>query len=196
MDRNGGSLWGKSGKGVVEGVKACEANMPFDINEFCCDNGSEFLNHQLILHFSNSKKQKDFIKRGRPYKKNDQCHVEQKNYTHVRQLLGYSRIDNKACIEVMNDLYLNYWSKLQNFFIPQVKLIRKTRIGSRYKREYTKPMTPYERVLLEPSIPVGVKDQLKKEFESLDPFELQKQIQKKARLIFNLLKKDPIKEAA
>ena len=192
------AMWGKSGKGVVQGIKDSERNMPFTINEFCCDNGSEFLNTQLLLYFSNlsKKKKKDIIKRGRPYRKNDQCHVEQKNNTHVRQLLGYSRIDNKEAVDLINDLYLNYWSKLQNFFVPQMKLLRKTRVGAKYKREYTKPMTPYERVLLEPSIPQEVKHRLTQEYKALNPFELQKQIESKLKIIFNLQKASPRKEVA
>ena len=185
------ALWGKSGIGVVGGVKSIQASLPFEIKEFCCDNGSEFLNHQLIHHFS---PKKGIIKRGRPYKKNDQCHVEQKNYTHVRQLFGYHRIDKKELISLMNDIYSNEWSKLQNLFMPQMKLIRKTRIGSRYKREYTAPITPYERVMLEPTLTAEVKKRLKREYELLDPFKLKDSLDKKVNHFFKLVNYNPVRK--
>ena len=153
------AMWGKSGQGVVCGIQAIERNMLFEMKGFYCDNGSEFLNKEVLKYFS-CKGKRHLIQRGRPYKKNDQCHVEQKNYTHVRQLFGYQRINHPEAIAVMNDIYLNTWSKLQNFFIPQMRLIRKTRIGAKYKREYDKPTTPYERVLADSSVPTHVKHRL------------------------------------
>jgi len=82
--------------------------------------------------------------RGRPYKKNDQCYVEQKNYTHVRKLLGYDRLDCPNLKSIVNDLYKNEWSLLQNFFMPQVKLIEKIRVGGKYKRKHSEPKTPFQ----------------------------------------------------
>ena len=82
------AMWGKSGQGVVCGIQAIERNMLFEMKGFYCDNGSEFLNKEVLKYFS-CKGKRHLIQRGRPYKKNDQCHVEQKNYTHVRQLFGY-----------------------------------------------------------------------------------------------------------
>lgn len=73
------------------------------------------------------------IKRGRPYKKNDQCYVEQKNYTHVREIFGWDRYDKKELIELMNDIYANEWSLLQNLFYPQMKLKTKLRVGAKYR---------------------------------------------------------------
>ena len=185
------AMWGKSGIGVIGGVKSIQASLPFEIKEFCCDNGSEFLNHQLVHHFSTKK---DIIKRGRPYKKNDQCHVEQKNYTHVRQLFGYHRIEQKELIHLMNDIYANEWSKLQNFFFPQMKLIRKTRIGSRYKREYTDPLTPYERVMLEPTVSADIKQKFKREYETLNPFKLKESLDKKVNHFFKLVNYNPVRK--
>ena len=189
------SQWGKSGIGVVQGIESIKKNLPFEIKEFCCDNGNEFLNHQL-LSYINKPGEDSIIKRGRPYKKNDQCHVEQKNYTHVRQLFGYHRIDQKELIHLMNDIYANEWSKLQNFFMPQMKLIRKTRIGAKYKREYSSPLTPYERVLLEPTVPKHIKDQLTKEYNQLSPFELKKSLDKKINQFFKLVNFSPVRKTA
>ena len=99
---------------MVRGIQAIERNMLFEMRGFYCDNGSEFLNKEVLGYFS-CKGKGHLIQRGRPYKKNDQCHVEQKNYIHVRQLFGYQRIDHPEAIAVMNDIYLNTWSKLQTF---------------------------------------------------------------------------------
>ena len=120
--------------------------------------------------------------------------MEQKNYTHVRQLFGYHRIDKKELISLMNDIYSNEWSKLQNLFMPQMKLIRKTRIGSRYKREYTAPITPYERVMLEPTVTAEVKKRLKREYELLDPFKLKDSLDKKVNHFFRLVNYNPVRK--
>ena len=106
--------------------------------------------------------------RGRPYKKNDQCHVEQKNWTHVRQVMGYGRIGKAEAVVLMNDIYF-ICGKLQNFFVPQLKLKAKVRIGSKWKKEYEDPKTPYGRVMSESGIPMETKHKLRKEFESLNP---------------------------
>ena len=189
------AMWGKGSKGVIEGITASKENMPFEIQGFYCDNGSEFLNAHLLRYFSsfNNKEKKAILQRGRPYKKNDQCHVEQKNYTHVRQLFGYNRISHPEVVALMNDIYLNTWSKLQNFFIPQMKLLSKTRIGAKYKRVYSKPLTPFERVLAEPSVPAHTKHQLRKEFRSLNPIELKSELESKARRLFRLLENQTIR---
>ncbi|USN46776.1 MAG: integrase [Pseudobdellovibrionaceae bacterium] len=187
--------WGKSGIGVVNGITNIEENLPFKIKEFCCDNGSEFLNHQL-LNYMSQLGQAHKIKRGRPYRKNDQCHVEQKNYTHVRQLFGYHRIDQKELIELMNDIYANEWSQLQNYFMPQMKLIRKTRIGSKYKREYSKPMTPYDRIMAEPTISSEVKARLKRQYDNLNPFALKEALDRKVNRFFKLVNFKPIRNAS
>jgi hypothetical protein len=85
--------------------------------------------------------------RSRPYKKNDNAHVEQKNWTHVRQLFGYDRIEELDLIPLMNDLYANEWSLYQNHFCPGIKLVEKQRINSRYKKRYDAPKTQYQRLL-------------------------------------------------
>jgi len=115
-----------------------------------------------------------------------QCHVEQKNWTHVRQFWGYARFDDKKALDPMNTLYRDYYSYLQNFFMPQVKLLRKTRIGARVKREYTKPQTPYQRLLDCPAISDGKKEELKRQYAALNPFCLTKIIREQQRTIAKL----------
>ena len=128
-------LWGNSGSEVCVGLRRIENRMPFDMLGFDCDNGSEFLNttleNYLLSKTSNIK-----WTRSRPYKKNDQAHVEQKNFTHVRQLLGYGRYRNIELVELVNDLYENAWLPLRNNFSPVIKLIEKKRIGSKVTKKY------------------------------------------------------------
>lgn len=122
--------------------------------------------------------------RSRPYKKDDNAHVEQKNWTHVRQLFGYDRFDHQPMVELMNDLYANEWSLLQNYFYPNTKLISKIKINSRYKKHYDKPKTPYQRLMESQEISEHEKERLKAVYLSLNPFELKQRIEQKLKVIF------------
>ncbi len=185
------AVWNKLAKEVVEAVEDIEKSLPFPLKGLSSDNGGEFHNDLLISHLAPSKNRprEIFLTRGRPYKKNDQCYVEQKNYTHVRKLLGYDRIDCPSVKDLVNDLYKNEWGLLQNFFIPQVKLIEKIRVGAKYKRKHSKPMTPYQRLMECSQIPDQVKKDLTKKFESLNPFELKDGIERKLKRIWDTQKK-------
>jgi hypothetical protein len=167
------AVWHKEAKGIVNATEHVEKRLPFSIKSFSSDNGNEFLNHALLSYLSDPAQRNHVIKmhRGRPYRKNDQCHVEQKNWTHVRQLFGYIRIDDKAKIPLMNEIYA-VWNDYQNHFIPQVKLIRKTRIGARIRREYSPPTTPYDRVVACVDVSSEAKEKLKEVHAGLNPFEL------------------------
>ncbi|NDF13467.1 MAG: integrase [Proteobacteria bacterium] len=182
-------MWGKSAKGVVESLSDIEASLPFALKGLYFDNGNEFLNHQLLYYRRDSGREETLIlQRGRPYRSNDQCHVEQKNDTHVRQLLGYDRIEVKAAVDLINDLYRNEWSDLQNYFMPQMKLIRKTRVGAKYKRNHSIPMTPFQRIMNSEMIPEETKKKLREKNAQLNPFTLQEQVQKKLRAIYQLIR--------
>ena len=109
--------------------------------------------------------------------------------------LRYARIDKKVCIAIMNDIYGKVWSKLQNYFTPQMKLVRKVRMGARYQREYSAPLTPCERVIQDPSTPVHIRQQLQRTQAQLNPFELQKQLQAKTRLLSRILNNQPKRRA-
>jgi hypothetical protein len=115
------AIWGRSMYGVTACMQDIEGHLPFKIHTICTDNGNEFLNHQFIRYLEDRKDQVA-LKRGRPYRKNDQCYVEQKNFTHVRELFGWDRMEKKELIEVMNDIYKYEWSILQNLFYPSMKL--------------------------------------------------------------------------
>jgi hypothetical protein len=110
--------------------------------------------------------------------------VEQKNWTHVRQWLGYSRLDNQEVVPLMNELYKTQWRLYHNFFLPSVKLLEKKRIASKTIKRYDTPKTPYQRLMESPDVPKTVKHALKKEFDQLNPFKLKKAIEKKLAKIF------------
>ena len=144
------------------------------------------MNYHLLRYFQEHTNTIQFT-RSRPYKKNDNAHVEQKNWTHVRQLFGYDRFDDTQLVERMNDLYANEWSLLGNYFCPTFKLIEKVKVNSQYKRKYDKPKTPYQRLMESESIDQKTKEQLKARFETLDPFKLKASIERKLRTIFKLV---------
>lgn len=103
--------------GVLEEIKDIEQRLPFPILGFDSDNGDEFLNWHLFRYFTEHEQNPVIFTRSRPYHSDDNAHVEQKNWTHVRQLFGYWRIENQAVIELMNDLYRNECSLLRNYFL-------------------------------------------------------------------------------
>ena len=107
-------------------------------------------------------------------KKNDNAHVEQKNWSHIRQLLGYSRFDNKALQPLINDLYKNEVSLFNNYFRPCVKLLKKERIGSKIKKKQSVAQTPYQRLLVSEHIFEYKKVKVQAIHQQLDPFELRK----------------------
>ena len=182
------SMWGKSMFGVIACMTDIEKHLPFKVKAVHVDNGNEFLNHQFVRYFQGQERvDKVQIKRGRPYKKNDQCYVEQKNFTHVRELFGWDRYDKKEIIELMNDIYRNEWSILQNLFYPQMKLQTKIRIGAKYKKTYSDPQTPLERVLASDSVPAETKARLVELEKTTNPFELKKSIETKLKIINKLL---------
>lgn len=177
------ATWNKGAGGVCDQIRAIEASLPFTLLGFDCDNGSEFLNHHLLRYFSDRPQDVAFT-RSRPYKKNDNAHVEQKNWTHVRQLFGYDRLDNTALIPLMNDLYANEWSLYQNHFCPSMKLTEKQRINARYKKKYDTPSTPYQRLLGCEHITDEAKNHLQEVHQALNPFILKQAIETKLRRIF------------
>lgn len=177
------ATWNKGSDGVIAQIKDIEKGLPFNMLGFDCDNGSEFLNYHLMRYFANRDKAVQFT-RSRPYHKNDNAHVEQKNWTHVRHLFGYDRIDNPRLVELMNDLYKHEWSLYQNHFCPVMKLIEKKKINSRYYKKYDKPKTPYQRLMNCDGITEEVKDRLEKQHQDLNPFELKRMIERKLKGIF------------
>ena len=181
------ATWGKHANGVINAINDVERYLPFILKGFDSDNGSEFINHELLKNLEERENPVKFT-RSRPYKKNDNAHVEGRNWTHVRQLMGYGRFDNPALVDLMNDLYRNEWSQLNNFFCPSMKLKSKVKINSRYQRKYFKSTSPYHRLLGSEAITPEKKQALKEQFEQLNPFELRAKIEEKLKVIFSKVK--------
>lgn len=182
------AIWNKGSYGLVKQVEHIEQTLPFPLLGFNSDSGAEFINALLVRYFAEPRNPKVIFSRSRPYRKNDNAHVEQKNWTHVRQLLGYVRIDNPNTVNLMNDLYTKEWRCFQNYFMPSRKLIEKKRVGARYYKKYDQPQTPYQRVLKDPFISVKQKEILTAQYQTLDPFALRKIIRIKRKRIFESLK--------
>ena len=176
------AVWGKGETGVLEQIRNIEQSLPFPLLGFDSDNGSEFLNHHLLKHFTDRKKPIQFT-RSRAYHKNDNAHIEQKNWTHVRQWVGYDRLDNPQVVPLLNDLYTQEWRLLHNFFLPSVKLLAKERIASKTIRRYDLPKTPCQRVLESPGVSPETKKQLAAQVKSLNPFQLRTAIELKLKKI-------------
>lgn len=181
------ATWNKGSAGVIEQTKDVEKNLPFAILGFDCDNGSEFLNDHLHRYFTDRKENPVQFTRSRPYHKNDNAHVEQKNWTHVRQLFGYERFQDIRLVDLMNDLYKNEWGLYQNHFRPSMKLIEKEKINSRYKKKYDKPQTPYQRLMASPDINPQKKKELQEKHSSLNPFALKRIIDRKVKHILHVV---------
>jgi hypothetical protein len=170
------ALLGKGQAGVLAALKSIREELPFQLKGLDSDNGSEFVNHHL---YAFCKQQKISLTRGRPYKKDDNAHIEQKNWTHVRRLVGWERIDSPAAVTELNELYRREWRWMMNLFQPSVKLLRKERVGSRVRRVYDAPATPLDRLLRDASVDQDRLAELVALRQRLDPFQLSHTIQHK-----------------
>jgi hypothetical protein len=177
------AVLGKSQEGVRQALEAIRQALPFPLRGIDSDNGSEFINDHLYRYCQARTIQ---FTRGRPYKKDDNAHIEQKNWTHVRRLLGYARYDSAPAREAMNDLYRNELRLFQNVFLPSVKLAKKERIGSRLRRRYEAPQTPFQRVAAWPGADPERLAELRRQRQTLDPFQLSARVQAKLQGIFGL----------
>jgi hypothetical protein len=176
------AVLGKGEAAVQAAFDDLQATLPFRLVGIDSDNGSEFINHHLARWCW----QRDIqFTRSRPYKKDDNAHIEQKNWTHVRKLLAWDRYDTPQAVEAMNDLYRNELRLWMNLFQPSVKLLRKIRVGSKLRRRYSEAQTPLDRVLAS-----GIDPQraaaLHALRQRLDPFELARNIDRKLERIFAL----------
>jgi hypothetical protein len=179
------AVWGKGETAVLAQLKTIAAALPFPIRGFDSDNGSEFLNWHLLRYCRTHRPPIHFT-RSRAYQKNDNAHIEQKNWTHVRQWLGYRRFDDPHLVEQLNTLYTTEWRLLHNFFLPSVKLLDKRRIQSKIVKIHDKPHTPYQRVLRCRAIPRTVKQRLTAQYQRLNPFHLRQAIDQHIRRIRQL----------
>jgi hypothetical protein len=180
------AVWGKGETGVKDAMESIERALPFPILGFDCDNGSEFLNWHLIKFFTDRKRPVGFT-RSRPYHKNDNAHIENKNWTNVRLYLGYERFDDARLVHLLNDLYQNEWTDYFNFFIPSVKLIEKKRVGSKIKKIHDGACTPYHRLTNSIHTDPRLKEQLKAKLKTLNPFEIQSKMMVKIKAIMKIV---------
>jgi len=177
------ACWGKGEYGVFQAIESIEQSIPFRLRGFDSDNGGEFLNWRLLKYLTHRKRPVQYT-RSREYHKDDNAHIEGKNWTHVRQYLGYRRFDHQDYVHLLNELYTSAWRLLFNFFLPSMKLIDKQRIGSKTIKRHDTPKTPYQRVLESRYISTELKQQLREQYRSLNPFLLQRTIKQKITAIF------------
>jgi len=169
-----------------EGLDKARKRFPFAWKEIHSDNGTEFINAHLFRY---TQQEGLGFSRSRPNKKNDNCFVEQKNWTHVKKYVGYLRYDTKEELEILNDLYQNELRLYKNFFQPVIKLIAKERIGGKIRRKYDTPKTPYQRVIESQDVEEKKKQELKKIYESHNPAELKRAIDRKLDLLYKAYQK-------
>jgi hypothetical protein len=179
------ATWNKSARGILEQLRDIESQLPFKMKSFHADNGSEFLNWPLWDYLRGPKRKVKFT-RSRAYRKNDNAHVEQKNWTHVRLLFGHQRFEHSTLVSSMNRVYAN-WNRLQNHFRPTFKLKSKEKLGSRYRRRYEKPQTAYKRLIQRRELTPQSRHQLKSQHQTLTPVDLKKSIEQDLKIFFTAL---------
>ena len=176
----------KHGHEVRKCFTELEQELQFNILGINTDSGSEFLNTPVLAFTKTKDGEKRFaFTRSRPYKKNDNCFVEQKNFTHVRELFGYERFEDPKLVALMNEIFRDYWNPFQNFFITTFKLKEKTRVGARIVKKYGAPMTPYDRLMQSPHLSKEQKEKLTEQKKKLNPFHLKTELEAKPRVGFS-----------
>jgi hypothetical protein len=163
--------------GVVHNLRD---NYPFPIQSVDFDNGFEFVNWSM---YGYCKREQIAFTRSRSYHKNDQAHIEGKNYESVRRVVGYGRIEDQTLVDMWNDIYEYEHRLLTNYFYATMKLEEKKRVGGKIIKRHGKAKTPYQRVLEAEMIPKEVKARLQKEYETLNPLALQRSMKKKMQRI-------------
>jgi len=186
------AMLGKTAEKVVAKTAEMRKECPFEFKGIDSDNGEEFINYELD-HYCRRTGVKRF--RSRPYKKDDQAHVEQKNGTHVRRLIGWHRYDTQEAVDALNDLYRNEWRLLSNLFLPSVKLDCKARMGSKIKRIYHEAKTPLDRLLESGHGDRAKLEKLRRLRDRLDPFELSKTVDRKLEVVWKLASNSAIRPA-
>lgn len=177
---------------VLEGLKKGRALLPFPLLGVDTDNGSEFLN-EVWLHYC--QQEELTFTRSRPYRKNDQCFVEQKNGAVVRRMIGYDRYEGSAACEKLGELY-GMLRLYQNYFQPSMKLSSKKRAGAKVIKKYEPAQTPYQRLLKSEAVSEEHKEKLRQEYEQLDPLRLYQEIERKQQAFWALTVARVIKKEA
>ncbi|MCX6556104.1 MAG: transposase, partial [Candidatus Aminicenantes bacterium] len=175
--RNKAQIW------VFDALQDIRKRLPFAMKGIDSDNGSEFINSHLLAY---CQQEGIVFTRSRSYQKNDNCHVEQKNFTAVRNFVGYNRYDREEELALLNELY-GHLRLYLNFFHPQMKLVSKERTGTKVKKRYDVPKTPYQRLLDLEEVDAERKAKLQKTYAQLNPFELKRTIDKLQERLYKMI---------
>jgi hypothetical protein len=176
------AMWGRGQAGTLGSLQDMEASLPFPLLGLDSDNGGEFLNYH-VLNWLQKRRRPVFMTRSRPYKKDDNAHVEQKNWTHIRQCFGYERHDNPEVVEPMNVLVKGAYGQLLNYFHASLKLDRKERKGGKVQRIYGAAQTPLARVLASAEVTAQTKQRLQQHKAGLNPFALKRVVDRSLKEI-------------
>ena len=179
------AMWGRGQVGTLAALRDVEASLPFELLGLDSDNGGEFMNYH-VLRWLQKRSRPVFMTRSRPNKKDDNAHVEQKNWTHIRQCFGYERHDNPEVVERINALVKGAYGQLLNYFHASLKLERKEFIDGRLKRVYGEPQTPLARVLASAEVRPQTKRRLEQEKARLNPFALKQSVVRSLKAIASL----------
>ncbi|MFH0830513.1 MAG: hypothetical protein V1895_00425 [Parcubacteria group bacterium] len=184
---DGEAFLGRSQEATYQGLKHIKSRLPFAIKEIHPDNDTGLIN-ELIYGWCSE--QGIAISRSRPCKKNDNAWVEQRNWTHVRKVVGYLRYDTFEEVLLLNLLYRSF-CLYRNFCLPTMKLVSKERVGGHIKRTYDKPTTPYQRILASGQLTAHTQSQLKKTYTSLNPAALKRRIEEYKLALLKLYEQKP-----
>ncbi len=176
------AMWGRGQAGTLAALQDMEASLPFVLLGLDSDNGGEFLNYH-VLEWLQHRPQPVFMTRSRPYKKDDNAHVEQKNWTHVRQCFGYERYDNPELVNPMNKLIQETYGPLLNYFHASLKLDHKEHHQGKARRIYGAAQTPLARVLASTEVCQITKQRLRQDKARLNPFALKLALNKGMKTI-------------
>lgn len=180
-------MWNRGAAATFERIKDIEQILPFSMRGFDSDNGPEFMNWHLLDYCRTAFRPISFT-RSRPYQKNDNAHVEQKNGTHVRGLLGHERIEDPECVEALNQA-IRQWSLWKNLYSPVMKLVSKKHIGHRYRKRYDRPRTPAQRVLECSLVSKDQKARIRAWLATTDCFTLKQNVETAIQKVFTAIQK-------
>jgi hypothetical protein len=167
------ALRNRGEQAVCTAIAHARTLLPVPVLGLDSDNGGEFINHHLVRYCGS---EQITFTRCRPYKKNDQCHIEQKNYSIVRQTVGYDRYEGEEAHEALVALYLPL-RRYTNYFQPSVRLVSKQRAGSKVTKRYDVGQTPYQRMLAAPEVTESMKARLRDDYLTLNPAALRREIE-------------------
>lgn len=184
------AMWGRGQAGTLAALQDVEASLPFALLGLDSDNGGEFLNYH-VLHWLQKRRRPVFMTRSRPYKKDDNAHVEQKNWTHIRQCFGYERHDNPEVVALINTLVKGAYGPLLNYFHASLKLERTERQEGRVRRIYGDAQTPLARVLASAEVTLPTKRRLEVAKARLNPFALKQVVARSLKEIASLRQARP-----